>query len=73
MDSDTEDEEDAEMSVKGRLLSLVVRVIGLKKKPTEEEVGRPQSASKCVLSASLNIYDTILSKVTAFYHFFMRY
>ncbi|XP_073337843.1 ryanodine receptor 2 [Pagrus major] len=44
LDSDTEDEEDAEMSLKSRLLSLVVRVIGLKKKPIEVEESRPQSA-----------------------------
>ncbi|KAL7383245.1 hypothetical protein ABVT39_007231, partial [Epinephelus coioides] len=37
-----EDEEDAEMSLKERLLSLVVRVIGLKKTPIEEEGSRPQ-------------------------------
>uniref|UniRef100_A0A671YWR5 Ryanodine receptor 2 n=1 Tax=Sparus aurata TaxID=8175 RepID=A0A671YWR5_SPAAU len=51
LDSDTEDEEDAEMSIKGRLLSLVVRVIGLKKKPTEVDEGRPQSASKCIFTS----------------------
>lgn len=50
LDSDTEDEESAEMSVKGRLLSLVVRVIGLKKKPIEVDEGRPQSASKCIFT-----------------------
>ncbi|KAE8280778.1 Ryanodine receptor 2 [Larimichthys crocea] len=44
LDSDTEDEKDAEMSVKDRLLSLVVRVIGLKKKHMEVEESRPQSA-----------------------------
>ncbi|TKS85783.1 Ryanodine receptor 2 [Collichthys lucidus] len=44
LDSDTEDEMDAEMSVKDRLLSLVVRVIGLKKKRMEVEESRPQSA-----------------------------
>lgn len=48
MDNDTEDEKDAEMSVKDRLLSLVVRVIGLKKKHMEVEESRPQSASKCI-------------------------
>ncbi|XP_068576132.1 ryanodine receptor 2 isoform X5 [Cebidichthys violaceus] len=44
LDSDTEDEEDAEMSLKDRLLSLVVRVIGLMKTPIEVEGSRPQSA-----------------------------
>ncbi|XP_041802824.1 ryanodine receptor 2-like [Chelmon rostratus] len=44
LDNDTEDDEDAEMSVKDRLLSLVVRVIGLKRKPIEVEESRPQSA-----------------------------
>ena len=48
LDSNTEDEEDLEMSVKDRLLSLVVRVIGLKRKPIEVEESRPQSASKCI-------------------------
>ncbi|XP_071766090.2 ryanodine receptor 2-like [Centroberyx gerrardi] len=44
LDSDSEEEEDAEMSMKDRLLSLVVRVIGLKRTPTEAEVDyRPQS------------------------------
>uniref|UniRef100_A0A8C3ABS1 Ryanodine receptor 2 n=1 Tax=Cyclopterus lumpus TaxID=8103 RepID=A0A8C3ABS1_CYCLU len=37
LDSDTEDEEDAEMSLKDRLLSLVARVIGLMKTPIEVE------------------------------------
>ncbi|XP_051233720.1 ryanodine receptor 2 [Dicentrarchus labrax] len=45
LDSDTEDEEDAELSVKDRLLSVVARVIGLKKKrPIEVEESRLQSA-----------------------------
>ncbi|XP_044070697.1 ryanodine receptor 2 isoform X3 [Siniperca chuatsi] len=43
LDSDTEDEEDAEMSIKDRLLSLAAIVIGLKKTPIEVEE-RPQSA-----------------------------
>ncbi|XP_071061794.1 ryanodine receptor 2 isoform X1 [Pseudochaenichthys georgianus] len=44
LDSDTEDEEDAEMSLKDRLLSLVARVTGLRKTPIEAEGSRPQSA-----------------------------
>lgn len=40
------------MSVKDRLLSLVVRVIGLKRKPIEVEESRPQSASKCICVVS---------------------
>ncbi|KAG7228617.1 hypothetical protein INR49_013303 [Caranx melampygus] len=43
LDSDSEDEEDAEMSVKDRLLSLVARVSGLRKTPAEAEEGRLQS------------------------------
>lgn len=46
LDSDAEDEEEAETSVKDRLLSLVVRVIGLKKRPREVEETKLQSASK---------------------------
>lgn len=48
LDSDTEDEEGAEMSIKDRLLSQVARVIGLKKKPIEVEERKAQSASKCI-------------------------
>nr|XP_046257248.1 ryanodine receptor 2 isoform X2 [Scatophagus argus] len=44
LDSDTNDDEDAEMSVKDRLLSLVARVTRLKKKPIEVVESRPQSA-----------------------------
>ncbi|XP_022619295.1 ryanodine receptor 2-like isoform X4 [Seriola dumerili] len=44
LDSESEDEEDAEMSVKDRLLSLVARVSGLRKTPIEAEECRPQSA-----------------------------
>ncbi|XP_078017038.1 ryanodine receptor 2 [Epinephelus lanceolatus] len=60
LDSDTEDEEDAEMSLKERLLSLVVRVIGLKKTPIEEEGSRPQIASKCIYSLKTLISDTMV-------------
>lgn len=48
MDSDTEDEEDAEMSVIDRLLNLVARVTGLKRTPMEVEDSRTQSASKSI-------------------------
>ncbi|KAM9345211.1 ryanodine receptor 2-like [Symphorus nematophorus] len=44
LDSDTEDEENLEMSVRDRLLSLVARVTGLKRKPIEVEESRPQSS-----------------------------
>ncbi|XP_068183975.1 ryanodine receptor 2 isoform X2 [Antennarius striatus] len=43
LDSDTEDEEDAGMSAKDRLIRLVTRVIGLKKNPTGVEENRQQS------------------------------
>ncbi|XP_067466542.1 ryanodine receptor 2 isoform X2 [Thunnus thynnus] len=43
LDSDSEDEEDAEKSVKDRLLSLVARVLGLKVTPIEVEECKPQS------------------------------
>ncbi|XP_051816036.1 ryanodine receptor 2 [Acanthochromis polyacanthus] len=43
LDSDPEDEEDAEMSVKDRLLSLVARIIGLNKTPVEKEDCRSNS------------------------------
>lgn len=48
MYSDTEDEEDAEMSLKDQLLSLAARVIGLKKTPIEVEESRERSVSKCL-------------------------
>ena len=48
MDSDSEDEEDNEMSVKDRLLGLVARVSGLRQTSTEEEECRPQGASKSI-------------------------
>ncbi|XP_068597641.1 ryanodine receptor 2-like [Brachionichthys hirsutus] len=41
--SDTEDKEDAGISAKERLIRLVTRVIGLKKKPTGVEENRRQS------------------------------
>ncbi|KAK5854224.1 hypothetical protein PBY51_015313 [Eleginops maclovinus] len=44
LDSDSEDEEDAEMCLKDRLLSLVARITGLRKTPIEEEGSRPKSA-----------------------------
>ncbi|XP_059214929.1 ryanodine receptor 2 [Centropristis striata] len=44
LDCDTEDEEDAELSLRDRLVSLVARVVGLKKTPAEVELSRPQSA-----------------------------
>lgn len=47
MDDDTEDEEDAVLSVKSRLLHLVVRVFGLKKKAREVDGNKQQSGSKC--------------------------
>ncbi|KAM7385413.1 hypothetical protein PAMP_001499 [Pampus punctatissimus] len=43
LDSDSEDEEDAEKSVKDRLLGLVARVLGLKMTPIEVEECRLQS------------------------------
>ncbi|XP_069548702.1 ryanodine receptor 2 [Brachyistius frenatus] len=48
VDSDSEDEEDAEMSVKDRLVSLVARVIGLNKTPKEMEAWRSQSLKKLI-------------------------
>ncbi len=45
MDSVGEEEEDAEVSVKDQLLSLVARVVGLKKKNIKVEERRPQTAS----------------------------
>lgn len=65
LDSDTEDEEDAEMSVKDRLLSLVARISGLQKTPIEVEESKLQSASKCIydvkafLCLTLYIVDTV--------------
>ncbi|XP_047459189.1 ryanodine receptor 2 isoform X2 [Mugil cephalus] len=44
VDSDSEDEEDSEMSVKERLFSLAARVIGLNKIPNELEDGRSHSS-----------------------------
>ncbi|XP_070696712.1 ryanodine receptor 2 [Pempheris klunzingeri] len=44
MISDTEDEVDAEISVKDRLLSLVARVLGLKRTHEEVEESKSQSA-----------------------------
>ncbi|XP_040906318.1 ryanodine receptor 2 [Toxotes jaculatrix] len=44
LDNDSEDKEDGEMSVKDRLLSLVMRVSGLKKKAIEIEECRSQSS-----------------------------
>ncbi|KAM9848015.1 LOW QUALITY PROTEIN: ryanodine receptor 2-like [Aulostomus maculatus] len=43
LDGDSEEEEDAEVSVKDRLLSLVVRVLGLKRTPLKGEECKPQS------------------------------
>uniref|UniRef100_A0A672JJC7 Ryanodine receptor 2b (cardiac) n=1 Tax=Salarias fasciatus TaxID=181472 RepID=A0A672JJC7_SALFA len=43
LDSDSEDEEDAEMSVKERLLGLMARVAGLHKTPTDMEDRRSQN------------------------------
>uniref|UniRef100_A0A8C4H809 Ryanodine receptor 2b (cardiac) n=1 Tax=Dicentrarchus labrax TaxID=13489 RepID=A0A8C4H809_DICLA len=54
LDSDTEDEEDAELSVKDRLLSVVARVIGLKKKrPIEVEESRLQKSLKKLISETM--------------------
>ena len=55
-DSDTEDEEDAQMSLKDRLLGLVARVIGLKRTAVEVEGTRPQSASKCIIINHLSSF-----------------
>lgn len=54
MDSDSEDEEDTEMSVKDRLFSLVAGVLRLKMTSVEVEDCGPQSHSKCVYSMLQN-------------------
>lgn len=46
MDSDAEDEEVVEVSVKDQLLSQLARIIGLKKRAVEVEDSKPQNASK---------------------------
>lgn len=77
LDSDTEDE-DSEMSVKDRLLSLVARISGLKKTLIEVEESKPQSASKCIyvvkaLSLSHLVRFGYCALQNAFYHFYMPY
>ncbi|KAM9364976.1 ryanodine receptor 2 [Pholidichthys leucotaenia] len=51
LDGESEDEEDAEMSLKDRLQSLVARVIGLNKTPKEiedSELHKPKSLKKLI-------------------------
>lgn len=60
LDSEQEDEEDAEMSLKERVLSQVVKVIRLKKRPIEMEERKSQSASKYFVRAfSWSHLDTL--------------
>ena len=56
LDVDSEVEQDAEMSVKDWLLSLVARGLGVRKSPVEEEC-KPQSGSKwiCVSQSQLTL------------------
>lgn len=54
MDSDSEDEEDDEQSVKNRLLSLMARVLGQKLATVEVEEYRSQSLSECIYSMLQN-------------------
>lgn len=67
--SEQEDEEDAEMSIKERVLSQVVKVIRLNKRPIEMEERKSQSASKCIYfvraiswshSATLNLMHFLI-------------
>nr|XP_040034926.1 ryanodine receptor 2 [Gasterosteus aculeatus aculeatus] len=55
LDGDSEDEEDAEMSLKDRLFSRVARVVGLMKTPMEVERSRPHSAKslKALISETM--------------------
>lgn len=46
-ESNGEDEEVAETSVKTQILSQVARVLGLKKKPLEVDESKPVASSKC--------------------------
>lgn len=46
MDSDAEDEEVVEVSVKDQLLSQVARIIGLRKRAVEVEDSKLQNVSK---------------------------
>lgn len=46
-ESNGEDEEVAETSVKTQILSQVARVIGLRKKPLEVDKSKPVASSKC--------------------------
>ena len=72
LDIDSEVEQDAEMSVKDWLLSLVARGLGVRKSPVEEEC-KPQSGSKCICVFSIYITITTDPAFKHKGHFFTRW